>query len=103
MPGQFPGVDKLKEGAQWAGEELLQLALGAGVEDIVRQDWRGRKASYPLTALLTQAINHSTEHRAQIATILTQQGVEPPDMSGWAYMVESGLYEEVIGDTATSA
>jgi uncharacterized damage-inducible protein DinB len=50
--------------------------------------------------LLTQAINHSTEHRAQIATILTQQGIEPPDMSGWAYMEAAGLFEETQEEAA---
>jgi uncharacterized damage-inducible protein DinB len=29
-----------------------------------------------------QAINHATEHRSQIFTILTQQGVEPPSVDG---------------------
>jgi len=101
--GQFPGIDKLREGAQWTGEELLQMALGAGVDDIVHEEWRGKKASYPLTALLTQAINHSTEHRAQIATILTQQGIEPPDMSGWEYMVATGRFQEEGDDTSDDA
>jgi uncharacterized damage-inducible protein DinB len=42
----------------------------------------------PASLILTQAINHATEHRAQVTTILTQQGVEPPDLSGWAYVEE---------------
>jgi uncharacterized damage-inducible protein DinB len=40
--------------------------------------------------LLLQAVNHGTEHRSQIATILTQLGVEPPEMDGWTYFFESG-------------
>ncbi len=39
----------------------------------------------PSGLILTQAINHATEHRAQIMTILTQLGIEPPDLSGWAF------------------
>ena len=39
----------------------------------------------PVTTVYVQAIIHATEHRSQIATILTQQGVEPPDFSGCAW------------------
>ncbi|NTU79168.1 MAG: hypothetical protein HGA45_07160 [Chloroflexales bacterium] len=30
-------------------------------------------------------VTHATEHRAQIATIITQLGMEPPDLSVWLY------------------
>ena len=30
--------------------------------------------------LLGQAINHATEHRAHVATIMTQRGLTPPRM-----------------------
>jgi len=50
---------------------------------------------YPLASLIAQAIGHSTEHRAQIAAIITQLGLEPPDMSGWAYMEETGELAEL--------
>jgi uncharacterized damage-inducible protein DinB len=42
----------------------------------------------PKTILLTQAINHATEHRAQIMAILTQLGIQPPDLDGWSYFDE---------------
>ncbi len=54
---------------------------------------------YPLTGLMTQAINHSTEHRAQVSAIITALGLEPPDMSGWAYMDAMGTIEE-LGEPA---
>jgi uncharacterized damage-inducible protein DinB len=41
-----------------------------------------------------QAINHATEHRTQISTIITQLGLEPPDMAGWQYMDEMGEFHE---------
>jgi uncharacterized damage-inducible protein DinB len=43
---------------------------------------------------MVQAINHATEHRAQISAIITQLGMEPPDMSGWQYMEEIGELQE---------
>ena len=42
----------------------------------------------PATIILTQAINHATEHRAQIMTILTQLGIQPPELDGWTYFDE---------------
>jgi uncharacterized damage-inducible protein DinB len=39
--------------------------------DTVRIDWDGTPRDVPKTILLTQAINHATEHRAQIMAILT--------------------------------
>ena len=47
--------------------------------------WRGADYTLPVWLLLVQAINHATEHRAQVAAILTQQGIEPPSLDGWTY------------------
>lgn len=100
--GQFPGIGVLKQAARWSGEELLKLALNAGPTDIVEEHGQGEHIRYKLTGLLTQAINHATEHRAQVVTILTQQGVEPPELSGWAYMEATGQLQETADDTAQS-
>lgn len=91
---QFPGFEVLKHSAHWAGEELLQLALSARADTIVMPQRPPRSAQYPLASLMVQAINHSTEHRTQISTILTQLGLEPPDMTGWQYMDETGEFQE---------
>ena len=47
--------------------------------------WYGEAFTLPVWLLLVQAINHATEHRAQVAAILTHQGVDPPSMDGWTY------------------
>lgn len=99
-PGEFPPISRLKQDARWTGEELLKLALNAGPTDTVQQNRRGENIRYKLGGLLTQAINHSTEHRTQVATILTQQGIAPPDMSGWAYMEDMGQIEDLAQDGA---
>jgi uncharacterized damage-inducible protein DinB len=44
----------------------------------------------PVGLFLLQAVNHGTEHRAPVATILTQLGVEPPRMDGWTYFFATG-------------
>ncbi|HSF84034.1 MAG TPA: DinB family protein [Acidimicrobiia bacterium] len=44
----------------------------------------------PASLILLQAVNHATEHRSQIATILTQLGIEPPAMDGWTFFFDAG-------------
>jgi uncharacterized damage-inducible protein DinB len=34
---------------------------------------------------MVQAINHATEHREQIKSMLTALGVTPPEIDGWEY------------------
>jgi uncharacterized damage-inducible protein DinB len=51
----------------------------------VQVDWDGTPRDVPTTIILTQAINHATEHRAQIMVMLTQLGLQPPDVDGWCY------------------
>ena len=87
---QFPGFAVLRDVVQWTGEELLQLALAARGDTLVTERWPEGTEEYKLTDLMVQAINHATEHRAHIATIITQLGLEPPGMDSWNWMEEKG-------------
>ena len=91
---QFPGFAVLKDAVRWASDELLQLALSARNDTSVRQRPPRQLIEYKLASLIVQAISHSTEHRTQISAIITQLGMEPPDMSGWKYMEEIGELQE---------
>jgi uncharacterized damage-inducible protein DinB len=91
---QFPGFALLKDAARWAGDELLQLALSAREDTLVRQRPPRQILQYRLASLIVQALTHSTEHRTQISAIITQLGMEPPDMSGWRYMEDIGELED---------
>jgi uncharacterized damage-inducible protein DinB len=88
--GQLPAFAVLKDAVRWAGDEMLQLALSAREDTRVRQRSPRMIIEYRLASLMVQAISHSIEHRTQIAAIITQLGMEPPDMSGWHYMEEIG-------------
>ena len=92
--GVFPGFAVMKDVAHWTNNELLQLTLSARHDTMVTESEGADHVAYPLASLIMQAINHATEHRAQIATIITQLDLEPPDMSGWKYMEESGVFKE---------
>lgn len=96
---RFPGFALLKDAVRWAGDELLQLALSAQAETLVRQRPPRLLIEYKLAGLMVQAVSHATEHRTQISAIITQLGMEPPDLSGWNYMEETGKLWEFDGAT----
>jgi len=70
------------------GEGLIEWAGRVQADDTVELDWDGTLREVPKTIILTQVINHATEHREQVKTILTQLGIEPPDLQSWKYFDE---------------
>jgi uncharacterized damage-inducible protein DinB len=93
----FPGFDVLEARLTRSNarlEEAAALAGGPATVQVTGDDPVGTW-SMPRMLLLLQAVNHATEHRSQAATILTQLGIEPPDMSGWAYFADSGHMTDV--------
>ena len=81
-------IAELTESARTTATGLTEWAPRVQAEDAVQIDWDGTPRDVPKTILLTQVINHATEHRAQIMTILTQLGLQPPDLDGWSYFDE---------------
>jgi uncharacterized damage-inducible protein DinB len=84
----------LREMLEWtraSGAGLVDWAPKVQAGDTVPIDWDGVLRDVPKTILLTQAINHATEHRAQVMAILTHLGVEPPELDSWAYFDEMNL------------
>ena len=86
--GPFPGLAALRDSARTSGEALAGLAAHAHSGATATTTWRGEAYTLPVWVLLAQAINHATEHRAQVSAILTQQGIEPPTMDVWTYHEE---------------
>lgn len=88
----FPGIEDLRTRAKRSGEGLIEVAEGARPTKILKGTGvvSGQPFTLPIMVVLTQAINHTTEHRAQIAVILTQVGIEPPDFSSWAWGDDTG-------------
>jgi uncharacterized damage-inducible protein DinB len=91
----FPAFAVLKDAVRWAGDELLGLAISAREDTLVLQRPPRPRYQYRLASLMVQSVSHSTEHRAQIAAIITQLGVEPPDTSTWQYMEDIGEFEDL--------
>jgi len=81
----------------WANLQLLEICaqlsdeeLDSTLDGAVEIDWDGTLRNVPKTILLAQATNHATEHRTQIMTILTQLGIQPPELDRWACFDEVG-------------
>ncbi len=82
----FPGIPALRELIQASGTALQEQAAVRQATELLTVQRRGETQQLPAGIVLIQAINHATEHRAQVATILTQQGRTPPEMDGWTFM-----------------
>ena len=74
----------LRESVRKSGEALLAFARG---EQQPFQSPLQTRDGYLVEAwvLMVQIINHATEHREQINSMLSALGLTPPDMDGWSY------------------
>jgi uncharacterized damage-inducible protein DinB len=78
---EFGDTEKsLKE----SGERLLDLARDRSKLPATRLQTRDKHYVEPWV-IMVQIINHATEHREQIKSMLTALGVTPPDIDGWDY------------------
>lgn len=94
-----PAFDTLRSRIDASNSRLEESASLVGEKRTVEvsgDDPAGRW-TMPAQLLLLQAINHGTEHRSQIATVLTQQGIEPPSMDGWTFFFGTGHMKVVDG------
>ena len=79
----FPGLDLLWQRAERSGEALIKVAEQGDLSQVLHLD--GGTYDAPAIIVVIQAINHAIDHRSQISTLLSQQGIEPPDLDGWSY------------------
>lgn len=81
---------EIAESLRTTGAGLAEWAARVPGDATVEVDWDGTPRDVPTAIIVAQAINHATEHRAQITATLTQLGVEPPDLQPWQYFDELG-------------
>jgi uncharacterized damage-inducible protein DinB len=81
-------IAEMMESVRTTGTGLIEWAPKVQADDTVQLDWDGTPREVPKTIILTQVINHATEHRAQVMVILTQLGIQPPDLDSWSYFDE---------------
>lgn len=81
----FPGVDRVAEHLRFTGERLIEVARSASIDRMLEGTRGDEPFRLPEWVLLLHAAHHATEHRQQIATMLTSLGVEPPEPDVVAY------------------
>ncbi len=76
--------EELQTSAQHSGIGLLALATGdqQPIGSQIETTDGYRVAPW---VVMVQVINHATEHREQIKSMLTAQRILPPDIDGWTY------------------
>lgn len=77
----FPGFDYLAASVRASAAALTALARSRPGSKVDRDPGEVIDAE----VVLVQSINHSTEHRSQVCTILTALGVTPPELDGWTW------------------
>jgi uncharacterized damage-inducible protein DinB len=83
-PDIAPTFAELQESAHKSGEGLLALARGEKKAFGSRLTTKDGYYTEPWVVMI-QVINHATEHREQIKSMLSALGVTPPDIDGWDY------------------
>jgi uncharacterized damage-inducible protein DinB len=86
----FPGLARLRERAERSGEALIRLVEADPGENLLEGENRYGPYSIRTFVPLIQAIHHGNEHRTHVTTALSQNGIEPPDLSAWAFGEEMG-------------
>jgi uncharacterized damage-inducible protein DinB len=81
-----PGFDELIGSVTSTGEALLALARDPGFAWVGRQ-LLTRDGLYRVEpwVVAVQIVNHATEHREQVKSMLSTLGITPPRIDGWAY------------------
>lgn len=90
----FPGFADLRTRWQRSGERLIRLADEVQANQTIQVDDDGTLIEMPAMIVHLQAINHATEHRTNITTILAHHAQEAPELDGWNY------YDQVVRHAA---
>jgi uncharacterized damage-inducible protein DinB len=85
----WPGIDVLKDALDVTGQICIAFADAEQEDALLETVYQGKPVTLQRSTILVQAITHATEHRSQIATILTHQGIEPPDVSSWTWGIDA--------------
>ena len=92
---EFPGVARLEEHAERSGQDLIDAA---GEVD-PNGTYESRRGDEPVRiknwVVVSQAIHHGNDHRTQICTILSQNGISVEDINVWAYAESVDGYEAI--------
>jgi uncharacterized damage-inducible protein DinB len=91
-PGEFPTLQALR--TRWQDEERQMRAFLATLHeaDLAREitytNLKGQRLTLPLGPLLLQVVNHGTQHRSEVALVLTALGHSPGDLDLLIFLLQ---------------
>ena len=94
------GLDEIAAHLPHVADAVERLFAGGELDgDRLIRDTPSRRPDQPrfemnAWAPLTQFVHHGNDHRAQISTTLSANGIEPPDLQVWPYAMELGASRE---------
>ncbi|MEM7537275.1 MAG: DinB family protein [Chloroflexota bacterium] len=80
-----PTLSELRGIVEQSGQQLTALAQDSASSKLPSQIHISDGYRVEPWVILTQVINHATEHREQIKSILSALDIEPPRIDGWMY------------------
>ena len=80
-----PALAELQQAASISGDGLVALAKDEPINHLKTQLQTTDGYFVEPWVVIIQVINHATEHREQICSMLSALGVTPPVLDGWAY------------------
>jgi len=81
----FTSFSELETALHYSGEGFLVLARDASDAHLSTPVHTEGGYTIQPWVLLVQAVNHASEHREQIKSMLSSLGVKPPRIDGWVY------------------
>jgi uncharacterized damage-inducible protein DinB len=93
-PAAYPDVDSIR--ASWEDVEQATQAFLAGLTErdlgrvVAYVNSRGETWAYPLWQQLLHQVNHATQHRSEVAALLTRYGRSPGWLDFLVYLDELG-------------
>jgi len=92
----WPGFDTLEGVIRSSADALIERARAvAGTTVVVEED--GARVAIEANVLLLQVINHSTEHRSQICTILTTLDALPATGDEGQTLIDAWSWSDALG------
>ena len=78
-------LSELREVAVRSGSVLVSMVQDFSNESLQSQIHLSDGYRVEPWVIIVQVINHATEHREQIKSVMSALGVEPPRIDGWMY------------------
>lgn len=92
---EWPGWDAVRSAAEQSADNLIAIAETLDEDVDIDLAWLGKRYRYPRSFFLVHAIEHGTEHRAELKLLLASVGIATPDLDGWEFAAAMGYGTEV--------